>query len=97
MKAARNHDVTDLAWKRVLREAGWSLVVIFILTSGLVAWILIPSVASSLESGVSDYSNGVGTYFVVNPSGTKCNSFLQYCAKTLPLNVTDAIASIPGV
>lgn len=97
MKVARKHDVSDLAWRRVLRERGWSLIIITVLSSGLIAWILIPSVASSLESGVSGYSNGVGTYFVVNTSGTKCNSFLEYCAKVLPLNLTDRIATIPGV
>lgn len=98
MKAARNHDPLDLAWKRVLREVGWSLIIVFILTSGLVAWILIPSVASSLESSVSGYSNGLGTYFVVYyGSGTRCEPIFEVCAKTLPANVTDKIGAIPGV
>jgi hypothetical protein len=92
-----NRDALGLAWRRVRREVGWSLVIILILTSGLVAWILIPSVATSLELGVSNYSNGVGTYFVVNPSGTRCSPIFEACSYTLPNNVTDAVASIPGV
>lgn len=93
----RKQEVIRLSSKRIIREAGWSLVILAVLTSGLIAWILIPSVASSLESGVSGYSNGVGTYFVVNRSGTKCVPILEECATMLPANVTDKIAEIPGV
>ena len=96
-KNAYKRKALGLALKRVGRETGWSLVIVGVLTSGLIAWIVIPSVASSLESGVSGYSNGVGTYFVVNTSGTKCNPDFEYCATTLPLNVTERIAAIPGV
>jgi FtsX-like permease family len=60
-------------------------------------WILIPSVASSLESGVSSYSNGVGTYFVINTSGSRCVPSFGGCADLLPVNVTDGLSSIPGV
>lgn len=93
----QKHDSLDLAWKRVFREAGWSLVIVVILTSGLVAWILIPSVASSLEAGVGAYSNSVGTYIVVNTGGDRCVPAFGGCASLLPQNVTDAIARIPGV
>jgi hypothetical protein len=98
MKATKqSHGTLDLAWKRVLREAGWSLVIIVILTSGLLAWVLIPSVASSLESGVSAYSNEVGTYIVVNTGGGRCMPSFGGCLTLLPNNVTNAIATIPGV
>ncbi len=98
MKATKQrHDSVDLAWKRVFREAGWSLVIVVVLTSGLVAWILIPSVATSLETGVDAYSNGVGTYIVVNTGGGRCVPAFGGCASLLPQNVTDAIARIPGV
>jgi hypothetical protein len=97
VKATRNHDVFDLAWKRVVREIGWSLVIILLLTSGLVAWILVPSVASSLESGVSGYANGAGTYIVVNTSGGRCVPIFGGCATLLPANVTEKIAGLPGV
>jgi hypothetical protein len=93
----QTHDPLDLAWKRVFREAGWSIVIVVVLTSGLVAWILIPSVASSLEAGVSAYSNSVGTYVVVNTGGDRCVPAFGGCASLLPQNVTDAIARIPGV
>lgn len=86
-----------LSLKRIARETGWSLVIVGVITSGLIAWILIPSVASSLESGVSSYANGVGTYIVVNQSGSNCTPIFGGCASLLPTNVTNRIAAIPGV
>jgi len=98
-RQAQRRKVFGLSLRRIARETGWSLLIVGVLTSGLVAWILIPSVASSLESSVSNYSNGVGTYFVVNTSGSRCNLLLSAvsCARILPRNVTDDFAAIPGV
>jgi hypothetical protein len=97
LQSATKKKVVGLSLNRIARETGWSLVIVAIMSSGLIAWILIPSVASSLESGVSSYSNGAGTYFVVNQSGSNCNPIFETCATTLPNNITERIAAIPGV
>lgn len=70
---------------RTLREVGWSVVIIGILTSGLTAWILIPSIGSTLSSNLTSYANGVATYISVEGGGA------------LPQGTISKISSIPGV
>jgi FtsX-like permease family len=74
-----------LSTGRVLREVGWSVVIIGVLTSGLTAWILIPSIGSTLSSNLTSYANGVGTYISVKGGGV------------LPQETISKISSIQGV
>jgi hypothetical protein len=75
-----------LSTGRALREMGWSVVIVGVLTSGLTAWILIPSIGSTLSSNLSSYANGVGTYISVEGSGSP-----------IPQGTIRNISSIPGV
>jgi hypothetical protein len=65
---------------------GWSIVIIGVLTSGLTAWILIPSIGATLSSNLTNYANGVGTYISVEGSGA-----------VIPQDTINQINSIPGV
>jgi len=69
-----------------LREVGWSVVIVGVLTSGLTAWILIPSIGSTLSSNLTTYANGVGTYISVEGSGG-----------AVPQSTIRNISAIPGV
>jgi hypothetical protein len=71
---------------RALREVGWSVVIIGVLTSGLTAWILIPSIGSTLSSNLTNYANGVGTYISVEGGGG-----------VIPQETISNISAIPGV
>jgi hypothetical protein len=74
-----------LSTGRALRQVGWSVVIIGVLTSGLTAWILIPSIGSTLSSNLTNYANGVATYISVEGGGV------------LPQETISKISSIPGV
>jgi hypothetical protein len=75
-----------LAAGRTLREVGWSVVIVGVLTSGMTAWILIPSIGSTLSSNLTNYANGVGTYISIEGNGA-----------TVPQEVIENISAIPGV
>lgn len=75
-----------LSTSRALREVGWSVVIVGVLTSGLTAWILIPSIGSTLSSNLTTYANGVGTYISVEGSGG-----------VIPQSTIRNISAIPGV
>lgn len=75
-----------LSTSRVLREVGWSIVIVGVLTSGLTAWILIPSIGSTLSSNLTNYANGVATYMSVEGGGA-----------VLPAEIVNSISTIPGV
>lgn len=80
------HGISKISTRRVLREVGWSVVIVGVLTSGLTAWILIPSIGATLSSNLTNYANGVGTYISVEGSGA-----------ILPQGAIGQTASIPGV
>ena len=65
---------------------GWSILVVGVLTSGLTAWILVPSVGSTLSSNLNTYANVVATYISVEGGGG-----------VIPQPMINEISSIPGV
>lgn len=82
----RKRKLVKLSLKRIVRETGWSLVIIGVLTSGLTAWILIPSIGSTLGSNLTSYANGVATFISVEGSGS-----------VIPPATISKISSIQGV
>jgi ABC-type lipoprotein release transport system permease subunit len=91
----RKHSRTSfrLAFRRAFREAIWSLIIIGALTSGFSAWILIPSIGSSLQSNLISYSNGVATYMAVQPTGGCTGT----CYNAIPQDAIRAISRVKGV
>ena len=71
---------------RAARELGWSVLVVGVITSGLTAWILVPSVGSTLSSNLTSYANGAATYISVEGGG-----------EVIPKTTMNEISSIPGV
>jgi len=80
------HGAFRLSRGRALREIGWSIVIVGVLTSGLTAWILIPSIGSTLSSNLTNYANGVATYISVEGGG-----------EVLPQDTIIKISDIPGI
>lgn len=80
------------ARRKALRETSWSIIVIVIMSVGFTGGIIIPSVGSSLQSGVEQYANAVATYVVVQNNGNP--STLN---QTIPPALLNQIASIDGV
>lgn len=71
---------------RAAREVGWSVLVVGVLTLGLTAWILVPSVGSTLSSNLNSYANVVATYVSVEGGGG-----------VIPQTAISEISSISGV
>jgi hypothetical protein len=65
-------------------------------TTGLIIWILIPSVASSLQTSLETYSKGSASYLVVAP-GHSCPAFSVSCPKAHPEGAVKNISEIKGV
>jgi ABC-type lipoprotein release transport system permease subunit len=80
------------AGKRALREKSWSILIIAIMSLGLTGWMTIPSIGTSLQSGVQGYANAVATYVVVQNNGNP--STLN---QTLPQSMIEQFGQIPGV
>jgi len=76
---------------RKIRKEKWSLAIAGLLTIGLSTWIIVPSISSSLQLGLSSYGNSVATYLFVYNTGWD-NSYSR-----IPENVTAQIAAIPHV
>jgi hypothetical protein len=83
-----------LAVGRAAREPGWSLLVIGVLASGFSAWIIIPSIGTSLQANLVSYANGAATYLAVAPTGG-CNSVR--CYSTIPQQAIRAVSTASGV
>lgn len=82
-----------LLFKKVRRDFSWTLAIALILTAGLTAWIIIPSISGSLQTGLEDYGNRVSTFIVVqNTAGLHPGSGSQ-----LLQNSVTRIESIAGV
>jgi len=47
------------------RDVTWTLIIVLILTVGLTAWILIPSVSDSLQNGLEEYADHISTYMFI--------------------------------
>ena len=60
--------MASIGVKKIRRDISWTLLVVLILTAGLTAWILIPSVAGSLRNGLESYANNISTFLVVENS-----------------------------
>jgi ABC-type lipoprotein release transport system permease subunit len=84
--------IIGFSWRRVRREGLWTLTIAFVMVIGLTGLIVVPSVSTSLESGVQDYANAAATYIVVS------NNYSPFAKNiTLPPAVLEQIASIKGV
>jgi hypothetical protein len=59
---------------------------------GLTAWIAVPSIGNSLQSGFLGYANAVGTYIVVQNNGNPAS-----INQTIPSNLIQSMAQIPGI
>lgn len=81
--------VLTLVLRKVAREVGWTLLVVAVMSAAFSAVLIVPSVGSSLGSGLSDYVNAVGTYIIVAPVSSP--------SMTLPSVAVRYISSIKGV
>jgi ABC-type lipoprotein release transport system permease subunit len=84
----------DIAFRRATRELGLSMIVLGVFTSGFSAWIMIPSIGTSLQANLISYANGVATYMAVQPNAG-CES--TKCYSTIPQEAIRAISSVQGV
>ncbi len=80
-----------IAMYRTSKEKMWTIAIVGLLTIGVTTWIVVPSISASLQSGLSSYASSVATYVFVYNSGWD-----NYLSR-VPANVTDKVASIPGV
>ena len=75
--------------RKITREFAWTAANLAMMTAGMTAWIIIPSIGYSLESSLGTYGNNVATYIVVNNSGQG--------TYPLPDNLTKSVKLVPGV
>lgn len=81
--------IIEIALKKLKKERIWSIALIGLLTIGLMSWMVIPSVSSSLQKGFSVYGDNTGTYIFAYDSGN--------FTSRVPENVVDQIREIPHV
>lgn len=84
-----------LAVRKAGRERAWSLLVIGVLSAGLTAWIVVPSLGASLEAGVADYASRLATYIIVSPTGESPFGAAEEAA--IPSQVVEQMKVLPGV
>lgn len=91
----RKHGPESLALKRFRGDAMWSFVMIAILTAGLASSIVVPSAGTTLESGLTNYADTVGTYLNVAPTAPTLGQ--NPSNMFLPQGVVNEIANATGV
>ncbi len=80
-----------VALRKARKEKLWSAAMIGLLTIGLTLSMVVPSLSSSLQEGLSSYANNVATYIFVYNTGSESYDF------RIPANVTDEIVKLEGV
>ena len=81
--------------RKIRRELLWSVLITVVLTIGLTAWTVIPSVGTSLQAGVSNYADQSGSYIFIRAVGYTSNPALAN--GTLPQSEIDNMRGIAGV
>lgn len=81
--------VLTLVLRKIAREVGWTLLVVAVMCAAFSGVMVVPSVGSSLGSGLRDYANTVGTYMIVAPVNSP--------SATLPVEAVKNITSVEGI
>jgi hypothetical protein len=90
-----------LSLLKVRRDILSTLLLIFVIASSTLAFILIPSLSTNLDSGIKAYSNQVATYIVVYENYR--SAYVQACqtgdtvCQLLPPDLLQQMKSLPGV